>query len=98
MDEITEEEFEEAIEQIKVQHQKGSRGGKNHAVLKQIMDKTQKRRAQWIRDGKPMVSEIIATFPCLNTLKGVSAKVVIHVAYELCFYLFLCSSEGSLKG
>ena len=94
MDEITEEEYEEAIEQIKVEHQKGSRGGKNHAVLKQLMDKTQKRRAQWIRDGRPMVSEIIATFPCLSTIKGVSTKVVIHVACELCFIFSSVAQKG----
>ena len=45
------------------------------------MDKAQKRRAQWIRDGRPMVLVIIATFPCLNTIKGVSAKVVVKCVF-----------------
>lgn len=98
MDDITDEEYEEAIEQIKTEQQKGSTGGKNHAILKQLMDKTQKRRAQWIRDERPMVSEIIATFPCLNTIKGVSAKVII-IACNICVVIFpLYSLEGNLGG
>ena len=74
MDEITEDGYEEAIRQIKTEYQKGSTGGKNHATLKQLMDKTQKRRVQWIREERPLVSEIVATFPCLKTSKGVSTK------------------------
>ena len=39
VDEITEEEYEEAIEQIK-NTKKEVEEEKNHAVLKQLMDKT----------------------------------------------------------
>lgn len=95
VDEITEEEYEEAIEQIKAEYRKGSRGGKNHATLKQLMDKTQKRRVQWIRDGRPLVSEIVATFPCLKTGKGVSAKSGYNYDNYDPFYLY--SFEGSFE-
>ena len=86
MDEITEDGYEEAIRQIKTEYQKGSRGGKNHATLKQLMDKTQKRRVQWIREDRPLLSEIVATFPCLKTSKGVYIlKVIIITINSILF-------------
>ena len=91
--EITEDEYEEAIKQIKVEYQKGSRGGKNHATLKQLMDKTQKKRMQWIRDARPLVSDIVAIFPCLKTSKGVSTKIVITDILSLFHY----SSDENLR-
>ena len=77
-EEITEDEYEVAVKQIKAEYQKGSRGGKNHATIKQLMDKTQKKRMQWIRDARPLVSDVVDAFPCLKTSKGVSVKMLKH--------------------
>jgi len=86
-DEITEDEYASAIEEIKEEYQKGK--DKNQSKLKQLMEKTQNHRMMWIKKERPMITDVIGIFPCLATSKGVSISFVTLLPTS--------SSVGTLK-
>ena len=48
---VTNEEYEEAIVQLKSEHSK--KKGRNHSLVKSLMEKTRSTRWQWILDDTP---------------------------------------------
>ena len=69
-DTISAEEYEEAITQMKTEHSK--KRGKNHALIKTLMEETRSRRRIWITQEFPMVKEILEKFPFVSSAKTVS--------------------------
>jgi len=72
-DEITEDEYKSAVEEIEEEYQKGKE--KNQSKLKQLMEKTQHHRMMWIKRERPLITDVISIFPCLATSKGVSTSL-----------------------
>lgn len=71
---INEEEYEEAVQvlQDEYNNKKKNKKGSNHKIIKDLMEKTKKRRHQWIRQDRPMVTEVLNKFPVLRTSRWVS--------------------------
>lgn len=70
-DELSEEEYKQAIEDLKTEWKKG-RSGRSQTKLKKLMDQTHKARRQWIMNEKPMVHDIVKKFPPLKHSRFVS--------------------------
>jgi len=64
---------QEAVQELKTEYRKGCKGGRNSAVLNKLMEKTRKRRCEWIQGDRPLVSEVIAVFLCLETSRTVTS-------------------------
>lgn len=77
--ELTDDQYQEAVQELKTEYRKGRKGGRNYAVLNKLMEKTRKRRREWIQGDRPLVSEVIAVFPCLETSRTVSS-LQVHVS------------------
>ena len=66
------EEYEEAVQGLhdeyfnRKKHKKG-----NHQVVKELMEKTKKKRHEWIREDRPLITEILDKFPVLRTSRWV---------------------------
>lgn len=80
-EELNDEEYEAAVKELQTEYRKGRKGGRNQALLKQLMEKTRRARRRWIENERPLVSEVIGRFPCLETSRMVSTLP----------YLCLCS-------
>ena len=52
--ELMDDQYQEAVQELKTQR------GRNSAVLNKLMEKTRKRRREWIQGDRPLVSEVIA--------------------------------------
>ena len=70
-EQINEEEYEEAVKKLKEEHAKNKKG-RNHATIKQLMEKTRQRRWKSILDKGPFVSDVLKEFPFLTSSKVVS--------------------------
>ena len=70
---IDDEVYMEALQQLQVlkSHKKGG----SHKEIKRLMELTKHRRHMWIREERPMIFDVIATFPCLSTSKWVSGII-----------------------
>ena len=86
-EELSDEEYEAAIKELQTEYKKGRKGGRNQALLKQLMEKTRKGRRRWIENERPPVSEVIGRFPCLETSRMVSTLP----------YLCLCINDWELN-
>ena len=76
---ITEEDYQQAVASRKSEWKKGKHK-RDHAVIKELMEKTFTRRRQWITGEKsPLVCEVVEEFPCLR-----STKVVSVIFFFLC--------------
>ena len=60
------------IKELQAEYIKGRKGSRNQALLKQLMEKTRRRR-RWIENERPLVSEVVGRFPCLGTSRMVSS-------------------------
>ncbi len=56
--EITDEEYEDAITELNAAYKKPKRG-RNHATIKHLMENTQQRRRKWIVEESPLVSQVL---------------------------------------
>lgn len=65
------EEYEEAVEDMKVLYQEGKR--KNKAQCRSLMDITRSIRRDWINKERPQTVEVFEKFPLLyeNTLVSI---------------------------
>jgi len=79
--EISEEEYEEAIQNLKEELKKGGKRMGKHSTVKHPMGITRMRRCQWIQQDHPLISEVMEKFPCLAYSKWVR----IHILFLLCF-------------
>ena len=69
--EITAEEYQEAVTVLKLELRR-PRKTRNHAMMKELMEKTRRERQRWIEQECPLVWEVVETFPCIATSKCVS--------------------------
>ena len=76
-DVIDDEEYEEAICEMKTEHAK--KRGKNHSRIKQLMETTRGRRKKWITEDSPLTSQILQKFPLLSSTKTVSLYLLTYV-------------------
>ena len=72
VEEIDEDEYEEAVQTLKVEFKKGGKNKGKHSTIKNLMEKTRKLRCQWIKEKHPLISEVLEKFPCLASSKWVS--------------------------
>lgn len=86
-EQINEEEYEEAVKKLKEEHAKNKKG-RNHATIKQLMEKTRQRRWKSILDKGPFVSDVLKEFPFLT-----SSKVLRR---EFCWVAEVDGSTSSL--
>ena len=84
---LNDDEYEAVIKELQTEYKKGRKGGRNQALLKQLMEKTRKGRRRWIENERPLVSEVIGRFPCLETSRMVSTLP----------YLCLCINDWELN-
>ena len=70
--ELNDDEYE-GIKELQAEYRKGHKGGRNQALLKQLMEKTRRGRRRWIENERPLVSEVVGRFPCLGTSRTVSS-------------------------
>ena len=68
---ISEDEYEVIIEQLKEEHKKKKKY-QNHDAILQLMERSLSRRRKWIVENKPLVIEILNKFPLLDTSEVVS--------------------------
>lgn len=69
---ISEEEYEEAVQALQDEYiNKKNKKGSNHKVVKELMEKTKKNRHKWIREDRPMITEVVDKFPVLRTSRWV---------------------------
>ena len=68
--ECTGEEYKEAVTAMKLEL-KWSQKCRNHALLKELMEKTRSRRQRWIVEECPYVSMVVNEFPWIATSKCV---------------------------
>lgn len=71
-EELSDKEYKEAIEELGAELKKGRKGGRNQATVKELMEKTRKRRRRWIEQDRPLIWEVLDVFPCLGSSRGVS--------------------------
>ena len=77
-DENADEEYEEAIKDMQAEYAKGKKGGRNHSLIKELMEKkTHATRQKWIQLNNPAIADVIDLFPALSTTKGVSHAVYV---------------------
>ena len=70
--EINDEDYEEAVQGLQDEYRnKKNKKGSNHKVIKELMEKTKKKRHQWIRQDRPMITEVLDRFPLLRTSRWV---------------------------
>ena len=70
---LDDEEYEEAVQALQDEYNnKKNKKGSNHKVVKDLMEKTKKNRHQWIRQDRPMITEVLYKFPVLQTSRWVS--------------------------
>ena len=69
--ELNDDEYEKTIKKLQTEYKKGRKGGKNQALLKQLIEKTRRGRRRWIENERPLVSEVVGRFPCLGTSRMV---------------------------
>ena len=86
-DELNDEEYEAAVKELQTEYRKGRKRGRNQALLKQLMERTRRGRRRWIENERPLVSEVIGRFPCLETSRMVSTLP----------YLCLCINGWELE-
>ena len=58
------------MKELEAQYKKSVKH-RNKARIKELMDKTAKRR-EWIEEKKPMICEVLEKFPPLASSQGVS--------------------------
>ncbi len=63
-------DYLEALSELKQECDKKRK--KNHARIKELMDETFIGRRTWILNDRPLVTEVLDTFPPLSTTKAVS--------------------------
>ena len=83
--EITEEEYEEAIENLKAELKKGGKRMGKHSAVKHLMELTRAKRCQWVQQDRPLISEVVEKFPCLAFSKWVR----ICVQYIVFYYVLI---------
>ena len=69
--ECNEDEYEQAVTMLKYEWKKG-RKSRSQATIKELMDKTAQLRRGWIEAERPLVSDVLAKFPCLSQSRAVS--------------------------
>ena len=71
---LNDEEYEEAVQvlQDEYNNRKKNKKGSNQKVIKDLMEKTKVKRHQWIRQDRPMITEVLDKFPVLRTSRWVS--------------------------
>ena len=63
--EITEEEYEEAIENLNAELKKGGKRMGKHSAVKHLMKLTRAKQCQWVQQDCPLILEVVEKFPCL---------------------------------
>lgn len=84
-EEMSDEDYEEAVKELQSEYRKGRKGGRNQATLKQLMEKTRTKRRRWMENDRPLVSEVIKMFPCLETSRMVSHFELLAPSCLMCF-------------
>ena len=83
---IDNEEYEEAVQvlQDEYNNRKKNKKGSNHKALKDLMEKTKRKRHEWICKDRLMIREVLDKFPVLRTSRWV--KKIIGILL-LCVYI-----------
>ncbi len=68
---ITEEEYTEAVRELKEEHKK-SKKNRSQVRVKELMEATYSGRRKWIMEERPFVGEVLDAFPPLKGTKPVS--------------------------
>ena len=69
--ECNEDEYKQAVTMLKDKWKKGHKS-RSQATIKELMDKTAQLRRSWIEAQRPLVSDLLAKFPCLSQSRTVS--------------------------
>ena len=78
---LSEDDYEEALAELQTEWKKGKKGGRNHSVIKQLMEKTASTRHRWITDERPLVSQVLEKYPLLKESRMVSGVYTVCVRY-----------------
>ncbi len=70
-DEISEQEYMEAVSEIKSEWKKAKKN-RNQTGVKDLMEVTFATRRKWISSERPLVTDVVENFPCLSSTKVVS--------------------------
>ena len=65
------DEYEKAVEDLKAEWEKGKRK-RSFAIIKDLMTKTENGRRTWIMKERPLITDILAKYPCLSSYRIVS--------------------------
>ena len=84
--EISEEEYEEAIQNLKAELKKGGKRVGKHSTVKHLMELTRAKRCHWIQQDRPLISEVVDKFPCLAFSKWV--RICMEFYYFLIIKIF----------
>ena len=80
---ITEEDYADALLKLK-EEQKRRKKSRNHATIKELMEKTLPNRRKWIVEDCPLVNGILEKFPLLNSSKMVASSIL-----KLCLFIII---------
>lgn len=69
--EMDKKEYKEAVNALKKEWRKGKKN-RDHAVIKNLMDTTFATRRKWIYEERPLVVEVLKSFPPLTSTNAVS--------------------------
>jgi len=83
-EELTDEEYKEAVKMLDAEYKKSQKGGRNQARIKELMGKTKKRRRMWIVQERPLVWEELEIFLSLGSSRGVSVLEYKYILFRHC--------------
>lgn len=78
IDDITDEDYEDALLKLQ-EEQKKRKKSRNHATIKELMEKTFPKRRKWIVEDCPLVYGILKKFPLLNSSKMVTISSLLKI-------------------